>query len=425
MSSEFNEGLSAEERSRQTPLNTHQWGRYRFYKSRTFGVNRFVKCPSPEFEGDYLTLESLRKEYALGMQLEHPGVVRYINFDGKNLYEEFVEGRSLRQLIDKKDPILEDRGVVLSIGRQLFSILDYIHSKGIVHNDIKPENLLLTDIGGRLKLTDFGCAYSGEADTSYGFTREYMAPEQSRTPRAVTADIYQAGKVISEVVEGKVNLKLWKGFIAKATHKDPSRRFQTASEALGELPEERRKKRAYFVGGGLCIVVAAVIILGYWYFQAPPPNEGFSAAVAVATENRVKESREIREENPAPEAESPIVGKEKIGSKDERGQAVEPEAKEDDIKNRIAREIKDKLPPYYSENVIPIVENPESFGLISGSTEQYEAIQNGLREGKRRAADLEEKLKKDYPGQVDFIREEIYSAVATQQSIVGSKYANR
>ena len=174
----FNKGLPVSSQNEESLNVKSSSGRFIFSKVRLFGVNHFIKRPSPEFKADYLTLASLRKEYAIGMQLNHPGIVRYVSFDGESLCEEYIEGETLKQMMDRKDPRLIDQTFLIRLFREILDALDYIHTKGIVHQDLKPENIMLSKIGQQIKIIDFGCAVGNLADEAQGFTPGYVAPEQ-------------------------------------------------------------------------------------------------------------------------------------------------------------------------------------------------------------------------------------------------------
>lgn len=270
----FNMGTTAgDEAVREIPLPIRS-GRYLYFKTTRHGLLNFVKRPSPEYTGDMLTVEALRKEFLLCFPLSHPSLVRYIAFENSSLYEEYVGGMTLREMIDCNDGRLRNPRFLLSFARQLFNVLDYIHRQGILHLDIKPENLMITRIGNTLKLIDFSCATSAVSDKTAGFTPGYKAPEQGEGVDSCATDLYLAGKVIELLAQKGLASHKWKSFISKAIASDPSLRFQSAEEALEALPSKvGRKIPVYFYLGGITLMlIVGAIILWLNYKQDPSPK---------------------------------------------------------------------------------------------------------------------------------------------------------
>lgn len=263
MSSEFSSELNVAslEEGWKEPVD-YKSRRFLFYKVRVYGSLQLLKQPRPEYEGDLLTLESLRKEFNIAYTLNHPSIARYYRFEDNRLYEEYIDGVTLSELIERDDARLSDPQTVHSLLTQLFEALGYLHLHGIVHRDIKPENLMLTHIGERLKIIDFGAAESAECDTSPGFTAANLAPEQSGLDATFQSDIYQAG-LVAQALIGKSKIhKRWRRFVERALHPDPLKRFQSADEALKSIPPYRERKQKTLLGFGAVIV--SVLAAGYF-----------------------------------------------------------------------------------------------------------------------------------------------------------------
>jgi serine/threonine-protein kinase len=119
---------------------------------------------------------------------------------------EFVEGESLRALLRRG---LMDRCVAVRLLGELADAVAATHGQGVLHLDIKPENLMVRAQNGRLVLIDFGLAAVAEGGalathmSSVGGTLDYMAPEQLMGHVSAGADIYACGAVALEMLAGK------------------------------------------------------------------------------------------------------------------------------------------------------------------------------------------------------------------------------
>jgi serine/threonine-protein kinase len=159
-------------------------------------------------DGDYV--ERFRHEARAVAQLSHPSIVTVIDRgdDGGRQFIvfEFVDGRNLKELVaDGRLPVRR----VLEIGVEVARALAFAHAQGLVHRDVKPQNVLLTD-DGRAKVTDFGIARQLDAvgltqtGTVLG-TSHYVAPEQARGERVdEKTDVYGFGVVLYELLTGEV-----------------------------------------------------------------------------------------------------------------------------------------------------------------------------------------------------------------------------
>jgi serine/threonine-protein kinase len=175
-----------------------------------------VKTLKPEaISEDGKSLERFKEEIRLARRITHRNVVRTHDLgevDGVYyITMELVEGTNLKDLIRKRGRL--PVGVALTVGKQLCRALEVAHDAGVIHRDIKPQNMVV-DPGGFLKVMDFGIArrteghrMGGEGLTAVGTaigTPEYMAPEQllgeDLDPRV---DLYAAGAVLFECVTGR------------------------------------------------------------------------------------------------------------------------------------------------------------------------------------------------------------------------------
>lgn len=161
---------------------------------------------------------------------------------------EFVYGRTLTEYVDHEGTLSENQSLELCI--ELADALIGIHQAGIIHKDITPNNLMITDEGS-LKVIDFGIARIpddiGSNDTTILGTRGFTAPEvRSDIPSSYTADIYSTGCVLNFMLTGQdPGLKRYQGkkgieMLLKGTLAiDPDNRYQTAGQLKAALKREK------------------------------------------------------------------------------------------------------------------------------------------------------------------------------------------
>ncbi|MBV8201861.1 MAG: serine/threonine protein kinase, partial [Acidobacteria bacterium] len=170
-----------------------------------------IKAIRPELSREPEIVERFRAEAKMLARLNHPAIATIYSFfvEGEDLYlaMEFVRGRSLAWLLHNAGPLPWERALPLLAGA--LDGIEQAHRAGIVHRDLKSENLMLTE-SGTVKVMDFGIARlvgSGRL-TRTGLlvgTLHYMAPEQIRGEEVDRrADVYALGAVLYEVLTGRV-----------------------------------------------------------------------------------------------------------------------------------------------------------------------------------------------------------------------------
>jgi predicted Ser/Thr protein kinase len=266
------------------------------------------------------------QEARLGETFNHVNVVRVLDHgrhEGKDfLVMELVEGETLAALSERGAVRIDD---AVSIVRELALAIEALHRHGIVHRDVKPQNIII-DATGRAILTDFG--FAKDLNASYALTGEYvvgtpwyMSPEHARGVVAPSVDVYSLGVVLYELVTRRLPLKgadlkaQWRilaevpptpprkiapaiprpleAVILRALEKNPERRFRSAialAEALDALGPaghgtsflERRsgaELTALAVAPALLLLGAAVA----WIGLHAAPRDGRSAPDPPAT----------------------------------------------------------------------------------------------------------------------------------------------
>ncbi len=282
------------------------------YRARDTDLNRIVaiKFVPQTLTGDPQILERFTRESRAAAAVHHENIVTIYSVDQLErvpfLVQQFVEGKSLQQVLDEKTPISSRQ--VLEWIRQTASGLKAAHASGLVHRDIKPSNLLIEQATGTIKISDFGLAQlqSDSSLTKSGVlaaTPQYMSPEQAQLGEVdARSDLFSLGTVLyaclcgqspfkSESIYGVIKnvCDLPTPELAKSnetTHhefqkllerlhqKNPSQRFQSADELLSAIQRIQNGNSQVsspksnwlqpVIIGGAILATALVIILTFF-----------------------------------------------------------------------------------------------------------------------------------------------------------------
>lgn len=178
-------------------------------------VKVVLKFPNDDLISNVGVFERYKREAEIGSRLDHPHVQRVLNNNEPRsehyLVMEFIQGHTLREVLEAAFPDLLPLDEVMRITIQICDALTYCHEHGVFHRDIKPENIMLLE-DGNVKIIDFGVALLEGARrvTWRGLsgtvgTPDYMAPEQLQGGRGYAgADIYSVGVMLYEMLCGRV-----------------------------------------------------------------------------------------------------------------------------------------------------------------------------------------------------------------------------
>jgi serine/threonine-protein kinase len=294
-----------------------------------------IKVLPPEMAAS-VSMERFRREIMFAARLQHPHIVPLLSAgetDGvPYLAMPFVDGESLRARLSRGGELPVAEG--LRMLREVASALDYAHGQGVVHRDIKPDNVLLSH--GSAMVTDFGVAKALSASTNAGErgvtslgvslgTPAYMSPEQAAASPDIDgrADLYAFGVLAYELFAGRppfigrgpqallaahvtedtridpeaaaVAAPRTLGADHAMSRKRPADRPQTAAEIIAQLdaittssgglsptPSIARKRSSLLgVGIGVAVAVAAIALAVARRAQTPPAVIGGRASIAV------------------------------------------------------------------------------------------------------------------------------------------------
>ena len=183
---------------------------YRAVDLRT-GHNVAVKVLRPEFNEDREFIGRFQREAEAASKMTHHNIVNLLDvgMDGENRYlvMEYVQGKTLKEVIHERGKLSAPLACQIAI--RILSALEHAHRNGIVHRDIKPQNILVHE-DGHIKVADFGIARIADSATltkgdNVMGSVHYFSPEQARGEGATAAsDIYSTGIVLYEMLTGRV-----------------------------------------------------------------------------------------------------------------------------------------------------------------------------------------------------------------------------
>src|SRR5437899_5943285 len=188
-----------------------QGGMGAVYKARDIELERLValKLIRPDLASHPEILRRFKQELILAREVTHRNVIRIFDLGQAHgvrfITMEYVEGRDLRALLHEKGKLTPEEAVPIFV--QIASALEAAHHAGVVHRDLKPQNILV-DPGGRVYVMDFGVARSLETPgmTQTGAlmgTPEYMSPEQAKGQKVdARSDLFSLGIIFYETLSG-------------------------------------------------------------------------------------------------------------------------------------------------------------------------------------------------------------------------------
>ena len=283
------------------------------YRAYDRELDRIValKLIRPELGADPAISQRFRQELLLASKVSHKNILRIHDLGEANgtkfISMAYVEGEDLHQLLKREGRLPVNRAVTLS--KQLCAALEAAHAEGVVHRDLKPQNILL-DKAGQVYVSDFGLAKSLAADATqvtvsgqFLGTPRYMSPEQALAATVDhRSDLYSLGLILYEMVTGDIPFKADSTLqtmylrvhekpqdprqinpdlpdylvqiIMRCLETEPGQRYQSAREILDDLesaqpsrppsrplPAVKRSSRRFWYAGAGVLLLALLVVL--------------------------------------------------------------------------------------------------------------------------------------------------------------------
>ena len=224
------------------------------YVATRFGRKYVLKALAEPYRSSMPHVELLRKEFSIGVGLDHPNIVRLLDFGhmdsiGWYIQMEYIDGITLEQFLETKPSATTRRHILF----QLLDALSFLHERQIIHRDIKPSNILITRNGSAVKLIDFGVSDTDDYVTfkQPAGSMAYIAPEQLEGKTIDNrADIYAVGKIIALLFPHQ-----YKYIARRCTRPNPTNRYSSCARVARSI------KRADRLRIGLPLLIVFLLAL--------------------------------------------------------------------------------------------------------------------------------------------------------------------
>ena len=235
----------------------------RLFKVKRYGQWFVLKTLREEYSEQSTYRQLLKKEFEIGIQFNHPNVIRYLSFEpttpyGAGILMEYIDGETLSETISRGI----DNNSRKKIADELLSGLNYLHHLQLIHRDLKPANILITRNGLNVKIIDFGLS-----DTDYyaifkqpAGTVAYSSPEQlgrregnssiENVPIDCRADIYALGKILLKLFPKSI----YKRIAKKCINTNPNKRYQNIDAIQKAIVRHKNQKT-------LCLYASVLIFI--------------------------------------------------------------------------------------------------------------------------------------------------------------------
>lgn len=230
---------------------------FRIFKARMGTRLVALKVPAAD---DAMSESILRREYELCRDLSHPCVVSTLGYEsdtpvGPAIVMEYIEGRTLDEYIATAPSVARKKAVL----KDILDGVDYLHHRGILHNDLKPDNIIVNS-NGAARIVDFGLSASDSS--AYvgctGGTDGYSAPEvlNGNGPSGAASDIYSLGLLINLVFGGRK----YRRQTGKCCRQEPSERYLSIDGLRKALAAADRLPFVLAAAAVSCVILAQIAL---------------------------------------------------------------------------------------------------------------------------------------------------------------------
>ena len=238
----------------------------------------------------------LRREYDISCNLQHPYILTPLRYSedtpvGPAIVMEYVEGCTLTEFVAKGQP----HGVLRILLAEILDAVDYLHKKGLIHNDLKPDNILVSNIGSHIRIIDFGLS---DKDAEYlirrlGGTDVSSAPEviedNPDIPFTASSDVWSLGYIIRIMFPDR-----YRGIVRKCRRQNPKDRYPDIDSLEKALRNADRLRRFLI---SLPFVFCAIVIIAmsaYSYHQKRLQEEASLKHRLDSLRNEIPQVEELK-----------------------------------------------------------------------------------------------------------------------------------
>ena len=230
---------------------------YRVSKASKYFIIKTTK------DNSSLQLSILKREYEMSVSFNHFHIAHHYTYEpltpvGPGIVMEYIDGRNLSEYLNE-NPSVDSRRRVFS---QILDAVAYIHKSGIIHNDIKPENILISRADSDVKIIDFGLS---DNDAYYlaktlGCTPTYASPEllAHNGPIDARSDIFSLGRIMQHIFGRK-----YRAISQKCVSDYPEGRYNNVDQLIHHWRKIQRRPTQFTIAILITIITTAIFFVGY------------------------------------------------------------------------------------------------------------------------------------------------------------------